>query len=97
MIDKVINLLNPLLTANPLVALIGGIVLTLFLAWILQDQLREYVKKRFDLYSMDEALQSMSSVLYKGAVKEMEIKNMEDKNEAILDEVEDTMKRRIYS
>ena len=50
MIDKIFSLLQ----AQPLVSIILGFLLAGFLAWILKDQIRLYVKKRYDLYDTNE-------------------------------------------
>lgn len=53
-----------LLGQYPLVSIIGGFVLAIVLAFILQDQIRDYVKKKFNLYTKEEVMAKATESLY---------------------------------
>lgn len=59
-----------LLQMQPALSIIFGALLTGFLMWLLKDQIVEYVKKRYNLYTEDEIKKSFN-------LTETELKKLE--------------------
>ena len=63
MIDKLFTLLQH----NPLVSTIGLMLLTAFLAWLFREEIKLYIKKKWNLYTPSE--------VHSAVIKAQEINN----------------------
>ena len=85
-VDQIFQLLNQ----SPLVSIIGGFVLSIVLAIILQEQIKDYIKKKFNLYTREEAVVALTEVMYNPEIKRQEIeisRNLSPKEQILKDNI----------
>lgn len=57
---EILNNLFALLSAQPVLSIVLGAVLTAFLAWVFQDVIKQYIKKKYNLYDEQEIVQALN-------------------------------------
>lgn len=59
-----INETFKLLSLHPMLSIILGFLLSIFIFWVFRDEIKDYVRKKYNLYSKEEILIKLTEVVY---------------------------------
>lgn len=77
-----------LLEQYPLVSIIGGFIMAIVAMFLFQEQIKDYLKKKFNLYTKQEAIVALTEVMYSKEVKSQEFemsRNLDTKEKILTD------------
>ena len=86
MIDKLFLLLGQ----YPLVSIIGGFIMAIIAMFLFQEQIKDIIKKKFNLYTKQEAIVALTEVMYSKEVKSQEFemsRNLDTKQKILTDDI----------